>query len=115
MNIFLNTGPCDSTGNRRLTGSLQQEYLHSWQQLANDDVVLIQLGVGVDVKITPRRWRCGAGHSCGSGSGLFRIGNSSVVVMWYVPRPRVQALILLGKTRECHKLIRLVKKWWPDN
>ena len=38
-----------------------------------------------------------------------------VVVVWYVPRPRVQALVLLGKTGECHKLIRLVKEWWPDN
>ena len=38
-----------------------------------------------------------------------------VVVVWYVPRPRVQALVLLGKTGECHKLIRLVKDWWPNN
>ena len=53
MNIFLNTGQCDKTGNGWLTGSLQQEYLHSWQQLANDGVVLVQLGAGVDVKITP--------------------------------------------------------------
>ena len=55
MNIFLNTGGCDSTGNRQLTGSLQQEYSHSWQQLANDNVVLVQLGVGIGVKITPYR------------------------------------------------------------
>ena len=29
--------------------------------------------------------------------------------------PKVQALVLLGKTGECHKLIRLVKDWWPNN
>ena len=65
-NIFLNTGQCDRTGNRRLTGSLQQEYSHSWQQLANDGVVLLQLGVGVDVKITPLQLRYGAARSFGS-------------------------------------------------
>ena len=32
----------------------------------NDDVVLIQLGVGVGVKITPWQWCCGAACSCGS-------------------------------------------------
>ena len=50
-NIFLSTGRCDRTGNEWAAGSLQQEYLHSWQQLANDDVVLAQLGVGVDVRL----------------------------------------------------------------
>ena len=29
----------------------------------NDDVVLIQLGVGVGVKITPWQWCCGAARS----------------------------------------------------
>ena len=33
--------------------------------LQNDSVVLVQLGVGVDVKITPWWWRCGAAPSCG--------------------------------------------------
>ena len=47
MNIFLNTGGGDSNGNRQLTGSLQQEYSHSWQQLANDDVVPVVVVVVV--------------------------------------------------------------------
>ena len=64
-NIFLNTGRCDRTGNRWLTGSLQQEHSHSWQQLANDDVLLVQLGVGVDVKVASWRLHCGAARSCG--------------------------------------------------
>ena len=34
-------------------------------------------------------------NSFGTSVTYFRIGNSSVVAMWYVPRPRVQALILL--------------------
>ena len=33
-NIFLSMGRCDRTGNKQLTGSLQQIYSHSWQQLA---------------------------------------------------------------------------------
>ena len=51
--------------------------------------------------------------SLGTSNTYFRIGNGSVVAMGYIPRPRVQALVLLGKTGECHKLIRLVKDWWP--
>ena len=66
MNIFLSTGQCDRTGNGGLAGSLQQEYSHSWQRLAyNVVVVLVQLGVGLDVKVTPWRWCCGAARSCG--------------------------------------------------
>ena len=38
--------------------------------LQNAGVVLVQLGVGVDVKITPWRWHCGAARSWGSGCGL---------------------------------------------
>ena len=53
--------------------------------------------------------------SLGTFETYFRTVNGSVVAMWYVPCPRVQALVLLGKTGECHKLIRLVKEWWPDN
>ena len=33
--------------------------------------------------------------SLGTSETYFRIGNGSVVAMWYVPRPRVQALVLL--------------------
>ena len=57
--IFLSTGRCDRAGNKQLTGSLQQEYSHSWHWLAIG-VVLIQLGVGVDVMITPWQCCCGA-------------------------------------------------------
>ena len=32
----------------------------------NDGVVLVQLGVGIDVTITPWWWPCGVARSCGS-------------------------------------------------
>ena len=35
----------------------------------NDGVVVVQLGVGVDVKITPWRWRCGAARGGGLLNG----------------------------------------------
>ena len=44
------------SGNIRTVGNNSQD----------DGVVLVQLGVGVDVMITPWRWRCGAARSCGS-------------------------------------------------
>ena len=78
-NIFLSTGQCDRTGNGGLAGSLQQEYSHSWQRLAyNVVVVLVQLGVGPDVKVTPWRWCCGAARSCGLlNSNIYGITHSA--------------------------------------
>ena len=36
----------------------------------NYDVVLVQLGAGVGVKINPRRWRCGAAQVAVALCGL---------------------------------------------
>ena len=38
-------------------------------------------------------------NSLGTSETYFRIGNSSVVVMWYVPRPRSAASSFCGSAR----------------
>ena len=70
----------------------------AWQQLPYNGVVLVQLRVGIGVRIL----RGGSAVELRVVAVYSELATVVVVVVWYVPRPRVQALILLGKTGGCH-------------
>ena len=61
-------------------------------------MVLVQLRVGIGVRIL----RGGSAVELRVVAVYSELATVVVVVVWYVPRRRVQALILLSKTGECH-------------